>query len=104
MIIPVRRANKMFSEDPKADKKKEAEEILQKLASDFPQYSEPEPDADAHRTLYLFLCSLIMWGSVVGTAVLTISALFYLIIPDPLVYVTTQDGKLFELETVVLKK
>lgn len=104
MLIPVRPAKKMFSEDPKVDKKKEAEDILKKLADDFASYSEPEPDADAHRTLYLFLCSLFMWGSIIGTSFLTLSALYYLWIPDPLVYVTTQDGRLFLLETVVLKK
>jgi hypothetical protein len=104
MIIPERRSSKVFSEDPKVDKKKEAEDILKKLAEDHPQYAEPDPDADAHRTLYLFLCSLIMWCSILGTIILTLSALTYLAIPDPLAYVTTQDGRLYSLETVVLKK
>jgi hypothetical protein len=104
MIIPVRRPSKVFSEDPKVDKKKEAEDILKQLVDNNPQYAEPDPDADAHRTLYLFLCSLIMWCSIIGTTVLTLSALTYLAIPDPLAYVTTQDGRLFPLETVVLKK
>lgn len=104
MIIPTRKPGKVFADDPKVDRKKEAEAFLTDLAECNPNYDEPEPNADAYRGLHQTLCGLILWVTVVGTSILAVGGFYYLTIPTPSAYVTTQNGGLFLLHPISVQK
>jgi hypothetical protein len=104
MIIPKRKVANVFSDDPKADRKKEAEELLKHLAESNPNYDEPDHSADAYRNLHNMLCGAIMWISIIGTVALSAAGIYYLTIPKPLVYVTTQNGNLHLLHPISVQQ
>lgn len=104
MIIPRRKPIKVLSDDIKVDRKKEAEEFLRALGDSTPQYSDPEPDADAHQALHRFLCGCIMWATIIGTLALTTGGVYYLTVPSPSVYVTTQNGNLHLLRPTSVQR
>lgn len=104
MIIPKRKAPSVFSDDPRADRRKEAEELLASMAELYPNYSDPEPAADEYRGLHQTICGFILWVTIIGTVILTAGSLYYLSIPKPMVYVTTQNGSLYLLHPISVKK
>lgn len=104
MIIPKKKALSVFSDDPRADRKKEAEEILRGMAENIPNYDEPDPTANEYRALHQTICGFILWVTVIGTAILSSGGIYYLTIPKPSVYVTTQNGNLYLLHPISVQK
>lgn len=94
MIIPKKKISRVFSDDPKADRKKEVEALLTQMSESFPNYDDPEPTANEHKGLHQVLCGFIMWVSIIGTLLMSAGGAYYLAVPRPLVYVTTQNGTL----------
>lgn len=104
MIIPKKKAISVFSQDPQSDRKKEAEEYLKHLAESLPNYEDPEPTANEFKGLHQTLCGLIMWVSILGTLIMSAGGVYYLTIPKPSVYVTTQNGNLYLLHPITTQK
>lgn len=104
MIIPKRTAPSVFSDDPRADRKKEAEELLKQMAENYPNYDDPEPTANEYKGLHKTICGFILWVTIIGTTILSAGGVYYLTIPKPSVYVTTQNGNLYLLHPISVQK
>lgn len=104
MIIPKTKALSVFSDDPRSNRREEAEALLKQMAEQIPNYDDPEPTANEYKSLHQLICGFIMWVSIVGTITLSAGSLYYLTIPKPSVYVTTQNGNLYLLHPISVQK
>lgn len=96
MEIPKPNHPPLFA-DVSADQRKElAERLLTEMHEQVGEAIEPEPNLDAVLNRYRMNVYLVMIGVILGTVFLLVGALTYSALPSPSVYVTTQDGRLFE--------
>ncbi|MHD0644536.1 hypothetical protein ACYPKM_02715 [Pseudomonas aeruginosa] len=71
---------------------------LKALAETSIEFDSGENDFEAESTRFHLAISLILWISIFGTTLLTLGGLYYLTIPAPKPYVTTQDGQIYDIK------
>lgn len=96
MLIPVRK--KKFVLDKESSSKEKIEELIKKLGEEGSKIPEPEPTLEEERALFQIASSALLLFTAIGTVVLLLGGLWYLTVPAPSGYVTTQDGKIVPLE------
>lgn len=78
-------------------RKERIEKIVHHLAKDEVVLDERDFDYNFNRSRMINSAKIILWCSIIGTTLLAASSLYYVSIPDPVAYATTQDGRLIEL-------
>lgn len=104
MKIPKKNYPKVFSDDPNADRRKEAEDALNAIEERSLEYREADRSADDYAGLFRFSCGFIMWSTIFGTTLLCAASIYYSLIPSPTAHITTQDGGLFPLTPIAVQK
>lgn len=79
------------------DKKTRVTELLQELSDRSEACGEPGPTASEHKNRYQFSLGAIFFATIFSSLVLLASSVYFHLIPAPLTYVTTQDGRIIEL-------
>lgn len=83
------------------DRKARVTELLTAMG-DTHAGAEPEPTADERRSRFRLYMNLIFIATIFGSVLLLASSIYFHLIPAPLTYITTQDGRIIDL--IPLKK
>lgn len=78
------------------DRKARVTELLTAM-SDTPAGAEPEPTANERRSRFKLYMNLIFIATIFGSVLLLASSIYFHLIPAPLTYITTQDGRIIDL-------
>ncbi|WP_338924283.1 hypothetical protein V0M98_32240 (plasmid) [Pseudomonas silesiensis] len=100
MEIPKSHYPPLFSEANTEQKKELADSLLKQMGEEVGEAIEPEPNFEAVRSRFRMSVNLVFISVIIGTAFLLLGSLNYASIPDPLIYVTTQDGRISEITPI----
>jgi len=82
------------------DRKARVTELLNEISARNDACGEPGPTASEHKNRYLMSLSAIFYATILGSALLLASTVYFQFIPAPLTYITTQDGRIIELTPI----
>lgn len=82
------------------DRRKRVEKILSYFQKNTVEIDTEEHDYELNKKRMQSSANIILWCTILGTTLIAMSSLFYMTIPDPTAYVTTQDGRLIKLDPV----
>lgn len=83
--------------DPAARKEK-LEAHLKQLEEAAQEQGEPEISASDRRQRFNLSLNILVFCAILGSTSILASSIWFFFIPAPLVYATTQDGRLIELQ------
>jgi hypothetical protein len=83
--------------DPAARKEK-LEAHLQQLEDAAQEQGEPEISASDRRKRFYLSLNILVFCAILGSTTILASSLWFFFIPAPLIYATTQDGRIIELQ------
>ena len=94
-----------FLDNPdKDERKKLIEAALKELDSNALSQGEIPRDIASIKGRYYLSISTIMWSAIIGTVLLTLSSVYFSFLPRPISYISTQDGKLYEIKPVRVER
>lgn len=90
-----------FADIADIDERKKALELCLKPLSDLPsQYGEPEVSAFDRKSRYGMSIGIIFFTTLIATTILSACSLYFMTLPSPLVYASTQEGKLYPITPI----
>lgn len=79
-------------------RKERIESILNHFNKSAVEINASDFDYSSSKSRMQLTASIILWCSILGTLFVGLSSLYYMSVPEPTAYVTTQDGRLVELK------
>lgn len=89
--------------DP-AERRKAIEAVVRELDDKGVALGEPLEQMSNVKARYSLSCSTILWCSIIASTFLALSSLYFITLPRPFSYVSTQDGKLYEIHPLKIEK
>lgn len=86
------------------ERKKAIEAALNEMNERGVALGEPDAGIRAVVSRYSFSVTIILWATIIGTLALSASAIYFSFLPSPFSYISTQDGKLYEIHPVKREK
>jgi hypothetical protein len=79
-------------------RRKSIEEVIRQLDAGAQAAGQRPIGIDSVKARYEMSCMLIMITSVFSTIIMALASAYFVSLPSPKTYATTQDGKLYELK------
>jgi hypothetical protein len=93
-----------FSIQDPAERRMAIESVVRELDEKGIAQGEPLEDMSNIKARYSLSCAVILWCSLIASTFLAISSIYFVTLPRPFSYVSTQDGKLYEIHPLKIEK